>query len=179
MRARDDPATVAWPPFLSADWSVQHVLDGLTLTERLPAEALLLGQSGQLTRLLRWAGRHSPFYQRAGWLGEIFRDINRRPEAFWDIWRRLPILARADLRAHGERINADTIPKNHLPIGVNHSSGSTGIVVEVRTTAITRAVWNALTVREHVWRKRDFSIRRLIRLVSTRSLPIICARDLS
>jgi phenylacetate-CoA ligase len=159
MRARDDPATIAWPPFLSADSTVRHVLDGLALTERLPAEALLLGQSSQLTRLLRWAGRHSPFYQRAGWLGDIFRDLNRRPAAFWDIWRRIPILAKADLRAHGERINADTIPKNQLPIEVVHSSGSTGIVVEVRTTAITRTVWNALTVREHVWRRRDFSKR--------------------
>src|SRR5262249_1500319 len=37
--------------------------------------------------------------------------------------------------------------------------GSTGIAVEVRKTAITRTVWDALTVREHLWRSRDFSKR--------------------
>jgi len=159
MRTPDDPAEVAWPRFVSANSSAATFLEGLRETERLPVDELLLGQSRQLKRLLQWSLRKSRFYQRAGWANDVLRDINRRPGAFWDIWRRIPVLAKSDLRAHGGIIHSGNIPEGHGPIGWTLTSGSTGIVVEVGTTAITRALWFALTVREHLWQGRDASKR--------------------
>ncbi len=159
MRAPRDPAAIAWPRFVSPNSSLSTVLDGFRETERLPADEVLLGQSRQLLRLLQWAFRESLFYQRAGRANGVLRDIHRRPGAFWDIWRRIPVLAKSDLRAHGGIIHSAKIPEGHGPTGSTLTSGSTGIVVEVRTTAITRLMWGALTVREHLWQERDVSKR--------------------
>jgi hypothetical protein len=117
MHSADDPTEVAWPRFVAAESSLRTVLDGLHETERLPANGLLTGQSRQLKQLLRWIGRESRFYQNAGWVGEVLADLERRPDAFWKIWRRIPILAKSDLRAHGELIHSPNIPKNQTPIG--------------------------------------------------------------
>jgi len=158
MPVRDDPATVAWPQFVAPGSSVAVMLEGLRKTERLDAEALRGGQARQLRQLLRWAATESRFYQRA-WITDVLRDFARRPDALWEIWRDVPILSKSALREHGEIIHAAKVPEDQLPLASTSSSGSTGIVVEVRTTAITRAMWSALTVREHLWRRRDFSKR--------------------
>ena len=159
MPMRDDTAEVAWPHFVAADSSLPKVLGGLRETERLSAEGVLLGQSHQLKRLLQWTARESRFYQNAGWVDGVLVDLDRKPDGFWEIWRRIPILAKSDLRAHGEFIHSQNVPEDQTPIGSTRTSGSTGIVVEVRTTAITRMMWQALTVREHLWQGRDVSKR--------------------
>ncbi len=159
MRTRVDPTQFAWPPFVSADARWPRVLDGLRETERLSPEDVLLGQSLQLKRVLPWAARQARFYRRAGWIEDALADSDRRPEAFWEIWRRVPILAKSDLRKDAEIIHARQVPEDQTPIESTITSGSTGITVEVRTTSITRMMWHALTVREHLWHARDVSKR--------------------
>lgn len=159
MRAPADRAAAAWPRYVSMKSGLPAVLDGLRETERLPAADLRLGQSRQLKRLLQWAAVQSPFYRDAGWTDDVLVELDRRPDAFWDVWRNVPILAKSDLRARGASIHALSVPDDQKPVGSTLTSGSTGIVVEVRTTAITRALWSALTVREHLWQGRDASKR--------------------
>jgi phenylacetate-CoA ligase len=160
MGARDDPASAAWPHFISAKSSVRNILDGFRETERLDSDSLQLGQSLQLRRLLRWIAGQSRYYQNAGWTDEVLRDLDQRPDAFWDVWRRIPVLTKPDLRAHGDLIHSVSVPDDQKPLGLSFTSGSTGIAVEVRTTAVTRVMGNALTVRENVWQRRDF-LKRL------------------
>lgn len=159
MHAQDDAASAAWPSFVSAKSSVRSMLDGLRETERLDPGSLLLGQSLQLERLLRWTATQSPFYQKAGWADAVLADLERTPDTFWEVWRRIPVLTKPELRAHKELIQTASVPDDQMPLGLNYSSGSTGIAVEVRTTAVTRQIWNALTVREHFWQRRDFMKR--------------------
>ena len=52
-------------------------------------------------------------------------------------------------------MHAAALPSQHLPSELLRTSGSTGIPVEVGTTALTRRIWLALTAREHLWQLRD------------------------
>ncbi|MBI3447889.1 MAG: phenylacetate--CoA ligase family protein [Acidobacteria bacterium] len=159
MRARVDPTRFAWPPFVSGDAGWSGLLDGMSETERLPAEDVLLGQRLQLRHLLPWAERQSRYYRRAGWIGDFLAEADRRPDDFWEIWRRVPILPKSHLRKDAGIIHARQIPADQTPIESTITSGSTGITVEVRTTSATRMMWHALTVREHLWQRRDVGKR--------------------
>jgi phenylacetate-CoA ligase len=82
------------------------------------------------------------------------------PARFQELWRALPLLTKPEVRTLGARLNSRTVPAGHAPLGLLKTSGSTGIPVEVRTTGPTRMLWDALTVREHLWWRRDF-IKRM------------------
>ena len=71
----------------------------------------------------------------------------------------LPLLSKTTLRASADSIHSRALPDDQLPTEAILTSGSTGIPVEVRTSRITRHIWEALTLREHLWRGRDFSKR--------------------
>lgn len=162
-----DSTFLAWPPFLaSLPVSLRDMLTGLEESQRWPAAKFFQGQRGQLTLLLEWAANNVPYYRQAEWPAKILGELKRSPDDFWDTWRTAPILAKADLRAQGARMYAPEVPRVHQPLGMTKTSGSTGIAVEVRTTAVTRFIWNALTLRENAWHRRDVGKR----LGSTRYL---------
>ncbi|MGZ8218531.1 MAG: phenylacetate--CoA ligase family protein [Methylomagnum sp.] len=109
--------------------------------------------------MARWSYEKVPLYRRLGRRAERLGRAAHKPELFWQEWREIPLLAKTELRAHSERLMARQVPPAHLPLETLKTSGSTGVPVEVRATAVTRLMWNALTVREHLWRGRDFSKR--------------------
>lgn len=112
-----------------------------------------------LTRLLEWSAAKVAHFRDAEWAADAVTAIKGSPSAFWDIWRTLPILTKAELRSDGARMRADGVPVEHLPLGTSLTSGSTGISVEVATTAVTRRAWDALTMREMLWSGRQFHKR--------------------
>jgi phenylacetate-CoA ligase len=50
----------------------------------------------------------------------------------------------------------DTLPAGHEPVYESQTSGSTGEPVVVRRTAVNGMDWLAVTMREHLWHRRDF-----------------------
>ena len=118
-----------------------------------------MGQQKQLTRLLEWSADKVAHYRDAGSTAAAVTEIQREPEAFWDIWQTLPILAKHELRSEGAQMRTSDVPKGHLPLDKIVTSGSTGISVEVASTAVTRLMWNALTLREMYWSGREFEKR--------------------
>jgi phenylacetate-CoA ligase len=70
-------------------------------------------------------------------------------------WARLPILRRADIQRNAEALLSLAVPAADLPLAELVTSGSTGSPVRVLSTARTRLLWNALTLRDHLWHKRD------------------------
>jgi phenylacetate-CoA ligase len=121
--------------------------------------ALALGQRAQLRLLLEWAVNHVPYYGKAPAYAEILATLRRRPDEIDTEWARLPILTKSELRCLGPSLNATILPAAHGPLGKSRTTGSTGIPVEVDTTSLTRMIWKALTVREHLWHRRNFSKR--------------------
>lgn len=150
---------IAWPPFLSSPASLRRAVDGLGDTQWWGADEILAAQQRRLADLLRWSYEKVPLYRRLGRRAERLARPNLPPEQFWREWRELPLLTKTELRSHSERLLARQVPPAHLPLETLKTSGSTGIPVEVRGTAITRLMWNALTIREHLWRGRDFAKR--------------------
>lgn len=152
---------LCWPPYLaSPPAELRDVMRGLAASERWSATELAAGTQSQLKLLLEWAANNVPYYQRTGSLMAALKILRRSPGRFEEQWLQLPLLAKETLRSAGPALNAPAVPHPHLPFTVVSTSGSTGIPVEVRTTKVTRTVWNALAVREHLWQQRDF-LKRL------------------
>lgn len=149
-----------WPSFQKP--TLPGLLDGLKVSQWWSPADLAAAQQPQLAWLVDWAANQVPHYQAADWARPAARELAAAagdPARFVAAWRQLPLLTKPELRALGPRVNARTLPPGHAPVGVLHTSGSTGIPVEVRSTAPTRLIWDALTVREHLWWRRDFTRR--------------------
>ena len=157
--AKINPAP-GWPSFPAGDkTSLRALLDGLKVSQWWPAAELRAAQQAQLGWLVSWAAEKVPYYQREKWPAEFAARLAGNPGQFWDTWRQMPTLSKPELRALGPRLYARSVPSAQLPFGPIRTSGSTGISVELRTTATTRRLWDALTLREHLWSQRDFSKR--------------------
>ncbi len=151
-----------WPSF-PAKRTLPGLLDGLKVSQWWPAPDLDAAQQPQLAWLVNWAATRVPHYEGTAWARPAAKSLAdalaREPARFPDLWRQLPLLTKPALRALGTKLNARTLPPGHAPVGLLRTSGSTGIPVEVRSTAPTRLLWDALTVREHLWWRRDFTRR--------------------
>lgn len=159
---------LAWPPYLARfPATLKDVVRGLEASDRASADEIAIGQRSQLLLLMEWAAANVPYYRPQGALKAALKVLRRSPERFDEEWGKLPLLMKQTLRSDGARLNASSVPQPHLPLAPVRTSGSTGIPVEVNTTAVTRLVWKALAVREHLWQKRDF----LKRLGVIRSFP--------
>jgi phenylacetate-CoA ligase len=71
-----------------------------------------------------------------------------------DALARFPVLTRRDLQLDGDRLHARSIPDTHQPVVEGHTSGSTGMPVRFRTTAVNAFFFHALGLREVYWHRR-------------------------
>ncbi len=131
--------------------SLIELRHSLELSQWWSGEALQAWQFERLQKLLRHAYNHIPNYRRR------LQDAGLDPRDDLDTerWRRLPILTRAELQRLGEVMNSRKLPPGHGPTQSIHTSGSTGMPIKALSTALTRLYWNAITLRDHAWHRRD------------------------
>ena len=155
-------AAPGWPGFPST-LTLAGLLDGLTVSQWWSPEELALAQQPQLAWLVKWASTEVPHYQESAWARPasqaLAQVLAREPARFAEVWRTLPLLTKPELRTQGNALHARTVPTGEKPLGSIRTSGSTGIPVEVRSTSTTRQLWDAITIREHLWSRRDFTRR--------------------
>jgi phenylacetate-CoA ligase len=72
-------------------------------------------------------------------------------------FRLLPLLSRTDIQILGDALLNRNLPAAHGGPYQGHTSGSTGTPVTFYQTDLTRHFWRALTLREALWHRRDFS----------------------
>jgi phenylacetate-CoA ligase len=144
----------AWPAVPNAQTSrMLAVLFQLEQSQWLSPEALLERQTRQIGVLLRHACETSPYYRRRlAEVGLTAADV-RGP----DEWRAIPLLTREDWQNAGADLYSAAPPKEHGLGGRLYTSGSTGKPVMVVNTHLTQLFWNAFTIRDHLWHRRDFS----------------------
>lgn len=131
-----------WPAVPSkAASAIIGQLYQLEQTEWLTVKELREQQLNQLSALLRYALKHSPYYSKK------FSFQKRTP------FEKFPLLTRQDLQSTD--ISCQTVPSDHLPFYTAQTSGSTGHIVSVKRTALNNLLWMALTMREHFWHKRN------------------------
>jgi phenylacetate-CoA ligase len=147
---------IVWPETLvSPDAAVLGLLFQLEQTQWWPLERLRDAQLTQLRVLLRHAYSHSAFY------GERMRacDFDSYAEFGWDDFHSLPLLTRAELQANQARLDCRAGAADHGECVLAMSSGSTGRPVQFYSTAATRLMWQAMTLRDHLWHHRDLSLK--------------------
>ena len=122
-------------------------------TQFWPPERLEQAQYAQLTKLVEHAAKTVPFY------AQRLRQAGLRPgEAVTAAaWRRLPILTRKDLQAAGDQLASRAPLPAFGPTEMFSSGGSSGVPVRVRKSALDSVLWEAMTVREEIWHRENFT----------------------
>jgi phenylacetate-CoA ligase len=147
-----------WPSFPPVPLELKAVLAGLKVSQWWPPGELATAQYRQLAWLLRYAGERIPHYRNAGWAALLAARMQRATslDERRAMWREVPLLSKPQVRQLGTNLETERVPAFDLPLGTLKTSGSTGIPVTTRSTATTRAIWDALTIREHLWSRREF-----------------------
>ena len=156
LDVRPGTDAISWPPLPSGSGAVlAALLHQFEETQYLSAEEIARNQFRQLAHLAAHAQRYST--QFAGRLARAClspADLGSR-----DGLHRLPPLKREDIQAAGANLFCTAVPDGHPPLSDNTSSGSTGMPVLVKRTSVSQMDWAALTIRDHLWWRRDFSWR--------------------
>ncbi|MEQ8356861.1 MAG: hypothetical protein RH942_15065 [Kiloniellaceae bacterium] len=143
---------IAWPglPGLGGQ-GLLALLYQLQQSEWLPPAEVRRRQYLQASHLAAHAAATVPFYRQRLAEAAIPNGKPIRPED----WRRIPLLTREDLQSRGEDLASAPYPKGHGKATRVSSSGSTGKPVTVLTTAVAQQLWGALTLRDHLWHRRE------------------------
>lgn len=152
---RSDIPGAEWPPVSNQQNAVLlALLRQFEQAQWLPRAAIEAGQFRQLEKLATHCAAHSPLFARRLNAAEL-TPVSL---ASADGLARLPVMTRRDLQS-GADVYCTRVPPGHSPVETGTTSGSTGEPVTVRRTAINNFDWFALTMREHLWHRRDLTAR--------------------
>jgi phenylacetate-CoA ligase len=155
---RGQPAGIGWPvlqPLSEARaLALQYQLEE---SQWWPAERLLANQLRQAQSLLRHACETVPFYR------DRLAEVAFLPPGGLDMegFRRIPLLTRDEIQAAGDRLASTRLPPGHAPTARATTSGSSGRPIHFLATDVTSTMLAALTMRGHLWHKRDLALKNL------------------
>ncbi len=147
---------MVWPampaPALQPQLAIQFQLEQ---TQWWSAERIREHQFVQLAQLVRHAGATVPYYR------ELFRRIGFDPRAPLrpEDWERLPILGRRALQDQAPALKSEMVPTSHGKVFELSTSGSTATPVRVVKTSLQQLFFQANTLRDHLWHRRDLRAR--------------------
>lgn len=155
-RLRSSIAGMVWPALPAAGGANLLALQyQLERTQWWTPERLRASQFRQLALLLAHANETVPLYR------ERLAAAAYRPamEVTGDWFAALPPLSRAEVHAQGVALHSREVPTAHGGIDRGQTSGSTGTPVSFLTTALTQLFWQAFNLRDHLWHRRDVSLK--------------------
>jgi len=137
----------AWPA-ISAPHAAARLalLQQLDHSQWLAPQRLLELQLAQLQLLLDHACATTPYYRSR-------RGRSMTAERLVE----LPLLKRADLQQSYGELKSERVPREHGQVWEVRTSGSTGSPVRVLKTQLLELFWHVLTLREHLWQRRDLA----------------------
>jgi phenylacetate-CoA ligase len=145
---------IAWPALPAREPAAQlGLLFQLELSQWWTPQQLEAAQLGQLREVLAHAAATVPFYR------ERLKGFDPASELTREQWEKLPLLTRSDLQDGVDTLRSKRMPKEHGRVYVSQTSGSTGQPVKTAGSELGRLFWKTLTVREHLWHKRDFTAK--------------------
>lgn len=127
-------------------------LNYFSISEKLSADELWNMQLVQLVEVVNFARKTVPWYREKFSHLPVISNAGQLRE----LWTELPFLTRLDLQRAKESIFSEQPIPSHEPSELMSSTGSTGMPITVKGNVATQFFWNALTVRDHLWRKHDF-----------------------
>lgn len=149
-------AGLDWPAIPSQRGQLLlSILFQLQSTQWWEPGRLLAHQFMQLNALLRHAYRTVPHYrQRFDAAG-----LRSGEPVTAESWNSLPLLTRRDVQDAGPELHSREVPKQFGGLIRAETSGSTGEPVKLLGTGLDQLIWEAMTLREHLWHRRDLSGR--------------------
>jgi len=155
-RMKSDMPGIVWPPVSMGPASVlAALLRRLEATQWLSPAEIAARQFQQLGLVARHAAQHSKQFRARLKAARLSPDDLATPQGL----QRLPVMRRRDIQVAGAELFCSEVPKGHVPLAENRTSGSTGEPVTIKRTAVNQLDWLAMTMREHLWQGRDFSGR--------------------
>jgi phenylacetate-CoA ligase len=143
---------ITWPAVPAPGAAtVLAVLHQLEQSQWLSPGALQSLQLRQTDGLLRHAYATVDWY-RARWKGIYDPNATLTYERF----AALPLLTRRALQDGFDDLRSKRIPEAHGQAAEQRTSGSTGAPVRLLSTRLSSLYWNAFTLRDHLWHRRDF-----------------------
>ncbi|MDP3088554.1 MAG: AMP-binding protein [Methylotenera sp.] len=155
---------------------IRSQISGLTWPSiPLPADAMLLALQFQLEQSQWWTLeqiQHHQLLQAKSLLVHAVATVpyykQTIPQSMmesvddldWALWQSIPILERKDVQEHSQNLISKAIPQSHQPVGIGMTSGSTGRPISLMRTKITSIMWDAFTLRTHLWYDRNLSKKR-------------------
>jgi phenylacetate-CoA ligase len=127
----------------------------LDQSELLAPEVLQQRQLDALHRLLGYAVGTVPYYRDT----PGYAAGAGQPSLTAEQWRRLPILSRSALQDAGPALRTEALPPGHEPVNDVVTTGSTGPPVRALGTRVTGLFWQAATLRDMVWHRRDMRLK--------------------
>jgi phenylacetate-CoA ligase len=116
-----------------------------------PADAIERQQLRQLSALLAHASDTVPFYRQL----LAHAGYSARAPLTAACFFSLPLLRRADVQQAYDALQSIRIPADHGRRLDGYTSGSTGTPLRFCGTEVTHFFWGALTLRDHLWHKRE------------------------
>jgi phenylacetate-CoA ligase len=147
---------MVWPGLpAGAGATLLAVLHQLDQTQWWTPEQLRRHQLLQAGALLNHAYETVPFYR------ERLDAVGFRPGMeITDAWfSALAPLKRAEVHASDGLLQSNKVPSGHVPVVQGETSGSTGTPIRFLSTEVTRFFWQAFNLRDHLWHRRDFSLK--------------------
>ena len=142
-------AGLAWPGFPAPRAANKlALLFQIEQNQWRTAQQIESAQFEQVRKLVSFAAATVPHYREQ--LGDRFAaDIT--PQS----WSKMPVLTRKALHALPAAIRSEQIPREHGQNFPVSTSGSTGMVVDLLGTELTRLFWEVFCLRDHLWHRRD------------------------
>ena len=147
---------IEWPSILIGDRAEALAIQAqFEQTQWWPAERLRAHQFAQLGALVRHAGETVPYYR------SLFERIGFDHRAPLDEagWARLPLLTRGNIQDESGRLKSERVRGVHSVAGESGTSGSTATPIKVLKSRLQQKFWEAGSLRDHLWHKRDISGR--------------------
>ncbi|MFQ5620145.1 MAG: phenylacetate--CoA ligase family protein [Rhodospirillales bacterium] len=156
MAPRSRMTGIRWPAIAKpGDAQVLALQFQFEQTQWWPESRLLAHQMEQVRGLLDHAQGTVPFYRERL---APFRGLEPGTLTL-EAYRRVPLLSRADIQEAGDALLSRRLPGAHgKPFDIR-TSGSTGTPIRVKGTALTSLFLTALSLRGHLWHKRDLSAK--------------------
>lgn len=146
---------IVWPAVPHRrDAAAFALLAQFEMSQWWPAEVLQLHQLAQATEVLRHAARTVPFYRDL--LGKY---SNRTTPLTLAEWQSIPLLKRTDIQEAAGRLTTSRPLEEHGGGYQVETSGSTGAPVRVTWNETLSRFHTALTLRDHLWHRRDPSLK--------------------
>jgi phenylacetate-CoA ligase len=148
-----------WPAVPTAGGgAILATLFQLEHSQWLPREQLWKQQRRQLAELLRHAVETCPFYA-----ARSARSVAAFPPDFsLEQFASLPLLTRREVQLHYADLVSRKVPAQHGKVHSGSTSGSTGEPVRYLSTDLASFFWQAFNLRDHLWHRRDFSLKLAI-----------------